>query len=42
MPGDAPGNQTAVAAAAVALGVYLIGFIASFWLPEPMKETDGE
>jgi MFS family permease len=40
MPGSRPEHQTAAAAAAVALGVYLIGFIASFWLPEPKKEMD--
>jgi hypothetical protein len=26
-------------AAAVGFGVYLVGFIASFWLPEPPVET---
>ena len=31
-------NKIALVAAAVAFSVYLIGFIASFWLPEPKKE----
>ncbi len=26
-------------AAAVGFGIYLVGFIASFWLPEPPVET---
>ncbi len=34
---DAP-KKLAYTAASVAFGVYLIGFIASFWLPEPPKE----
>lgn len=40
IPADRPEHQTALAAGAVALGVYLIGFIASFWLPEPKKEIE--
>jgi hypothetical protein len=39
MPGGSPSQQMAYAAAAVALLVYGIGVIASFWLPEP--ERDG-
>ncbi len=36
LPGDAsPANKVAYAAAAVAFTVYLVNFIASFWLPEP-------
>jgi hypothetical protein len=35
MPGTSPSTQMAYAAASVGLLVYLIGFIASFWLPEP-------
>lgn len=41
VPGASDPNKLAVAAATVALGVYAIGLIASFWLPEP-KETDVE
>lgn len=40
MPANRPEHQTALAAAGVALGVYLIGFIASFWLPEPKAGMD--
>lgn len=39
MPGDTPAVQLAYAAALVAFSVYLVGFIASFWLPEPKGET---
>jgi MFS family permease len=35
MPGLTAGIKTAYAAAAVGFAVYAIGFIASFWLPEP-------
>jgi MFS family permease len=35
MPGAAAGVKTAYAAALVGTAVYAIGFIASFWLPEP-------
>ena len=31
--------KMAMTAAAVGFGVYLVGFIASFWLPEPPEET---
>jgi MFS family permease len=34
-PGNTPPARLAYAAAIVALGVYLGGFIASWWLPEP-------
>jgi hypothetical protein len=34
-PGDTPQARLAYAAAVVAFGVYLGGFIASWWLPEP-------
>lgn len=40
MPAARAEHQTAVAAAVVAFAVYAIGFIASFWLPEPKKEMD--
>jgi nitrate/nitrite transporter NarK len=39
MPGGAPARQLAYAAAAVGLFVYVVGFITSFKLPEPKKET---
>jgi MFS family permease len=35
MPGTTPPTKLAYAAAAVALGVYAVGFLASFALPEP-------
>jgi hypothetical protein len=38
MPGGSPSTQLAYAASAVALFVYLGGFIASFWLPEPKEQ----
>ena len=38
MPGDVPARGLAYAAALVALAVYLGGFIASFWLPEPARD----
>jgi MFS family permease len=38
MPGATPAVKLAYAAAAVGALVYLIGLIASFWLPEPAKE----
>jgi MFS family permease len=37
-PGALPANRLATAAAAVALLVYAVGFIASFWLPEPQQD----
>lgn len=42
MPAATPPHRLAIAAAAVSLGVYLIGFIASFWLPELPKESTHE
>jgi len=38
MTTDAPARKLAYAAALVAFCVYVGGFIASFWLPEPKKE----
>ncbi|MFL6279052.1 MAG: MFS transporter [Vicinamibacterales bacterium] len=38
MPGGSPGQQMAYAAAVVGLVVYAIGFVASFWLPEPGRD----
>ena len=38
MPGAVPATKLAYAAGAVALLVYAIGFLASFWLPEPAQE----
>lgn len=38
MPGESPSAHLAYAAAAVAFLVYAVGFIASFWLPEPKQE----
>lgn len=35
IPGASPAQKMAYAAAGVAVAVYLVGFIASFWLPEP-------
>ena len=38
MPGASPSIKLAYAAAAVGTAAYVIGFIASWWLPEPSKE----
>jgi hypothetical protein len=38
MPGASPSHRVAYAAASVALLAYLVGFIASFFLPEPATE----
>ncbi|MDX1984761.1 MAG: MFS transporter [Bryobacteraceae bacterium] len=38
MPGAGPSAKLANAAALVALLVYAVGFIASFWLPEPPEK----
>ncbi|MBM3803911.1 MAG: MFS transporter [Acidimicrobiia bacterium] len=38
MPAGPPATRLAYAAAAVAVLVYGVGFIASFWLPEPEQE----
>jgi hypothetical protein len=37
-PGGGPAAKLAFAAALVGTGAYVIGFIASFFLPEPPKE----
>jgi hypothetical protein len=34
-------TKVAYVSAAIAFGVYLVGLIASFWLPEPKKEGEG-
>jgi hypothetical protein len=39
MPGATPSHRVAYAAAAVALLVYVTGFLASFFLPEPKMEA---
>jgi MFS family permease len=38
VPGDSDPTKMAYTAAAIGFGVYLVGFIASFWLPEPPAE----
>jgi MFS family permease len=38
MPGAGPAAKLAYAAAVVGTSVYVIGFIASFWLPEPKAD----
>lgn len=38
MPGITPATKLAYAAACVALLVYAVGFLSSFWLPEPEKQ----
>ena len=38
MPGATPSHRMAYAAASVALLVYVVGFAASFFLPEPPME----
>jgi MFS family permease len=38
MPGDSPSTTLAYAAAGVAFLAFVIGLIASFWLPEPKQE----
>ncbi|PYJ56844.1 MAG: MFS transporter [Verrucomicrobia bacterium] len=42
MPGASNSTKLAYAAAAVAFLVYAIGFITSFWLPEPKPEEPAE
>jgi hypothetical protein len=37
-PGETPTHKLALAAAIVALVVYAVGFLSSFWLPEPKQE----
>jgi MFS family permease len=39
MPGASPFARLAHAAAIVGTGAYIVGFIASFWLPEPAREA---
>ena len=39
LPGGAPARQLAYAAAAVALLVYVGGFLSSFGLPEPQQDA---
>ena len=39
MPGAGPAAKLAYAAALVGLAVYFVGFVASFWLPEPKGEA---
>jgi hypothetical protein len=34
-------TKVALVAAGVATSVYLVGFLASFWLPEPEPERSG-
>jgi MFS family permease len=38
MPGAGPAAKLAYSATAVALFVYALGFLSSFWLPEPKQE----
>jgi MFS family permease len=38
MPGATPAARLALAAAIVGTAAYLVGFVTSFWLPEPKKE----
>src|SRR6266568_3401832 len=38
MPGETPAGRLALAAAGVALLVYAVGLLASFWLPEPPRD----
>ena len=38
VPGDSPAAKLAYTSAAIAFSVFLVGFIASFWLPEPESE----
>ncbi|HEY8234516.1 MAG TPA: MFS transporter, partial [Vicinamibacteria bacterium] len=38
LPGPNPAHKLAWAAAIVGLLVYVVGFIASFWLPEPKQQ----
>jgi len=38
MPGGLPSTKLTYAAAVVALGVYAVGFVSSFWLPQPAEK----
>ena len=42
MPGQGISVQLAYAAAAVGTTVYLVGFVAGFWLPEPGRDDPPE
>jgi hypothetical protein len=42
MPGASPAAKLAYAAALVGTAVYVIGFVASFWLPEPQRHDAPE
>jgi hypothetical protein len=35
-------TKVALVAAGVAFSVYLVGLVASFWLPEPPRESTAE
>jgi len=39
MPGGTPSRQLAYAAGIVGFAAYAVGFVASFWLPEPSQEV---
>jgi MFS family permease len=39
MPGTAPPHRLAYASAAVGLAAYALGFVLSFWLPEPQQQA---
>ena len=38
MPGGSPPVKLAYASAIVGVGAYVLGLVASFWLPEPSRE----
>jgi hypothetical protein len=38
VPGATPPIKLAYASAMVGTAVYLMGFVASFWLPEPKRD----
>ena len=38
MPGATPPTKLAYASAIVGTAAYVIGLVASFWLPEPSRE----
>lgn len=42
MPGGNPAHKMAYTAAAVGAGVYLVGLVASCWLPEPGPEEEAD
>ena len=39
MPGDSPAARMAFAAAIVGFGAYAVGFVGTFFLPEPVGES---